>query len=70
MEEALLVFDVSQVPKFHRVINRGRRQQPIAAGVEFCVGHFGFVQLVIENLRKSEQKPSATIMSSCKNTSE
>ena len=55
MEEALLVFDVSQVPKFHCVVNRGRRQQPITAQVELCVGHFGFVQLVFENLWKSKQ---------------
>lgn len=50
MQEALLVFDVSQVPEFHRVVDGSGRQQPIAAGVELGVGHFGFVQLVAENL--------------------
>lgn len=51
MEEALLVFEVSQVPKFHRVVDWGRRQQPITTGVELRMGHFGFMQLVAENLQ-------------------
>lgn len=56
MEEALLVFDVSQVPKFHRVVNRGRCQQPITTGVELCMGHFGFVQLVTKNLQHQNRR--------------
>lgn len=51
MEEAVLVFEVSQVPEFHRVVNRSCRQQPITAGVELCMGHFGFVQFLTENLQ-------------------
>lgn len=50
VEETLLVFDVSQVPKFHCVVDGRCGQQPITAGVELCVGHFGFVQLITENL--------------------
>lgn len=51
MEEALLVFYVSQVPKFHRVVHRGCCQQPVATGVELCMSHFGFVQLLTKNLQ-------------------
>ncbi len=51
MKEALLVFDVSQVPELHRVVNGGRRQQPITARVKLCMSHFGFVQLVTKNLQ-------------------
>lgn len=51
MEEAFLVFDVPQVPKLHRVVNGGRHQQPITTGVELGMSHFGFVQLVTENLQ-------------------
>lgn len=50
MEEAFLVFDVSQIPKFDRVVDRSCGQQPITAWTELGVGHFGFVQLVAENL--------------------
>lgn len=50
VQEALLVFDVSQVPQFHRVVDGGGRQQPVTAVVELRMGHLGFVQLVTENL--------------------
>lgn len=52
MEEAFLVSDVPQVPKLHRVVNRGRRQQPVASRVKLCMGHFSFVQLVAKNLNQ------------------
>lgn len=55
MQEAILVFDVSQVPKFNRVVNGGGRQEPIAAGVELGVGHFAFVQLVAKNLHNNRK---------------
>lgn len=50
MEEGILVFNHSQVPELHSVINGGSRQQPITARVELCMRHFGFVQLFTENL--------------------
>lgn len=50
MEETFLVFNVSQIPKFDCVVNRSCGQQPITARIELHVGHFGFVQLVVENL--------------------
>lgn len=60
MEEARLVFHVPQIPKLHRVVDRGRRQQPITAGVEFCMCHFGFVQLFTENLQCQKKKKPTT----------
>lgn len=60
-EEAFLVFHVPQVPKFNRVVNRGRRQQPVASGVELCVGHFGFVQFVAENLKRQTAAKRLTL---------
>lgn len=57
VQEAALVFDVSQVPEFNRVVDGGGRQQPIAAGVELGVGHFAFVQLVAENLHRPTTNP-------------
>lgn len=51
MEEALLVFDVPQVPKLYCVIDWGCRQQPITARVELRMGHFSFVQLFTKNLQ-------------------
>lgn len=56
IEEARLVLDVPQVPKLHCVIDRGRRQQPVTSGVELCMRHFGFVQLVTENLRERQKQ--------------
>lgn len=50
VEEARLISDVSQVPELHRVVHWGCCQQPITTGVELCMGHFGFVQLLTENL--------------------
>lgn len=44
------VFHISEVPQLDRSINRGCCHQPVTARVEFCMGHFGFVQLLFENL--------------------
>lgn len=44
------------------MIDGRRRQQPIAAGVELGVGHFGFVQLVVENLHRLKKKKGAFVV--------
>jgi len=44
------VFHFSEVPQLDRSINRGRCHQPVTTRVKFCMGHFGFVQLLFENL--------------------
>lgn len=53
MQKALLVFEVSQVPELDRAVNRCRGQEPITAGIELCMGHFGFVQLVVKDLHRN-----------------
>ena len=58
MEEAFLVLNVSQIPEFDRVVHRGRHHQPITSGIELCMRHFSFVQLVAKNLGSSKQNIS------------
>lgn len=49
------VFNISEVPQLDCSINRGCSHQPITPRVEFCMGHFGFVQLLFENLNVLEK---------------
>lgn len=62
------IFNISEVPQLDCSINRGCSHQPITPRVEFCMGHFGFVQLLFENLMsiQAKQKKSSSIISSHK----